>query len=290
MKKDIYTEVTNTIIQALEGGLAPWVMPWNPESPYSLPKNAITETCYRGINSVLLWATATKQGYKQHEWMTFNQAKSIGANVRKGEKSTQIIFYRSLTVTEKVKNTVTGTEEEVGVDIPMIKTFHVFNVEQMENLPERDSSAPVSAIERQQRVEDVIGATRAEIHFGGNKAFYSPSGDMIQMPHIEDFHTIEDYYATILHELSHWTGHKSRLHRDFKRFDEESYAMEELVAEISSAFLCASLGVSGKLQHENYIARWIKVLKEHKRAIFTAAARAADASDYILNINDKPIY
>lgn len=140
----------------------------------------------------------------------------------------------------------------------------------------------VSVIERQQRVEDVIDATYAEIRFGGSRAFYRPSEDCIYMPRVESFRSMEDYYSTILHELSHWTGHESRLQRDFKRFNEESYAMEELVAEMSSAFLCASLGVEGKLQHENYIASWIKVLKEHKRAIFTAAARAADASDYIL--------
>ncbi len=282
MKKDIYTEVTNRIIKALEGGLAPWVMPWNPKTPYTLPKNGATDKCYRGVNIVLLWAAAQEQGYKQHNWMTFNQAKTLGANVRKGEKSTEIIFYRTINITEKVKSVVTGKEEEKSVDIPMIKTFHVFNVEQIDNLPKYAPIAPLSVLQRQQRVEDTIDATRAEIYFGGNRAFYSPSEDYIQMPHVEGFRTIEDYYATILHELSHWTGHESRLHRDFRRFDEESYAMEELVAEMSSAFLCASLGVEGTLQHANYIASWIKLLKRHNRAIFTAAARAADASDYIL--------
>lgn len=284
MKKDIYTEVTNKIITALEGGLAPWVMPWNGEVPYSMPRNASTDTAYRGINVLLLWAEAIAKGYTQHAWMTFNQAKALGANVKKGEGATEIIFYRKLTVTEKVQSAITGQEEERAVDIPMIKTFHVFNIAQIENLPERVSVAPASVIERQQRVEDVIDATYAEIRFGGNRAFYRPSEDFICMPHVEDFRSIEDYYSTILHELSHWTGHESRLHREFKRFDEESYAMEELVAEMSSAFLCASLGIEGKLQHENYIASWIKVLKEHKRAIFTAAARAAEASDYILAV------
>lgn len=282
MKKDIYTEVTNRIIKALESGLAPWVMPWNPETPYSMPKNACTNTPYRGVNVLLLWGTAMEKGYNQQQWMTFNQAKTLGANVKKGEKSTEIIFYRTLTVTEKVTSIFTGKEEEIEVDVPMIKTFHVFNVEQIENLPERAIVAPISTIERQQRVEDVIDATRAEIRFGGSRAFYRPSEDQVYMPHVESFRSMEDYYSTILHELSHWTGHQNRLHRNFSRFDQESYAMEELVAEMSSAFLCASLGIEGKLQHENYIASWIKVLREHKRAIFTAAARAADASDYIL--------
>jgi antirestriction protein ArdC len=283
MKKDIYTEVTNKIIAALEKNIAPWVQPWSSNNTSSLPRNAVSNQHYRGINIILLWDACMSKGYKSSGWMTYKQAEALGSNVKKGEKGTEIIFYKKLQVNETLTDIEEATEKQVTVTIPMLKSFSVFNSEQIENLPKTFTEA--AQHETLSDIDNVIENTGAVIRHGGASAFFNPSQDYIAMPHQADFKSTPDYYATLLHELSHWTGHHSRLDRlaSIKRFGDEAYAMEELIAELSAAFLCAELGVKGKLQHENYIAHWLKVLREDKKAIFTAAAKASNAAEYIIN-------
>lgn len=281
-KRDVAAEVTAQIVEALERGTAPWVKPWRdgvgPCAEFGgrvgLPSNAASGRTYRGINVLLLWAAAFNKGYRDARWVTFNQAKALGGSVRKGEKATQIVFWKWL-----VKDEGLPTEKR----IPMARTFCVFNVEQCDGLQlDAPAPAPEHVDGAADRVAESVGAI---VRRGGDRAFYSPAIDFVQMPVAEAFRTRADYESTLLHELTHWTGHASRLDRNFaasKRFGDEAYAVEELVAELGAAFLCARLGVEGKLQHAEYLGHWARVLKADKHAIFTAAREAEKAAALLL--------
>ena len=271
MKPNIYESVTARILADLENGTAPWVKPWTGDC---MPYNAVSQRAYSGVNVLLLWATASAAGYDVPGWVTFKQAKELGGHVRKGEHGTGIIYAKQI-----IKNE--GTDEQETFS--MMRGYTVFNVAQCEGLPDRlyPRPAEVPEHERIARADRFISAVGATVHHGGGRAFYRISADEIHLPEMGAFKSPADYYATSLHEHGHWTGHKSRLDRDFASFDKHELAMEELVAEMTAAFLGAHLGIPAKLQHSEYIAGWISLLKDRNRAIFTAASKASKAADYL---------
>lgn len=266
-KQDITQTVTDALVAQLEAGVAPWVKPW--DSALSLPVNAWSGRAYRGGNVVMLWS----RGFHDPRWTTFNQAKAKGGSVRKGEKGTPVVFWSMFVKHE-------GTQEEQR--IPFARTFVLFNVEQC-TFPE-GVLAPLSAPEPSEPgAVDKLAAARGAVVCLADKACFRIVGDTIGMPQRAAFTSEREYDATLAHELIHWTGHESRLARTFgKRFGDQAYAAEELVAELGAAFLCARLGIPGSLQHASYLAAWIKLLKSDKHAIFTAAKAAEAAVEYLL--------
>ncbi len=276
----VYRHVTQSIIAELEQGAAPWVKPWKGGGRVGImPTNAITGHHYRGINVPILWHAADTHGFASHAWLTF-KALAKGAHVRKGEKGTQIVFTNQLTVKK-------DDAEDEERQISMLHAFTVFNVAQVEGLKEPDaaqgeSPPPAGA------ADAFAAATGADIRHGRDRACFVPSLDFVALPLPETFETAEQYHATKLHELVHWSGHKSRLSRDLNnRFGTQAYAAEELVAELGAAFLCAHLGVQGQLRHAAYIDSWLLLLKDDDRAIFTAASKASVAADYLRSFSEK---
>ena len=276
----VYENVTRSIIAELERGAAPWVKPWKGGNCIGImPANAITGHHYRGINVPILWHAADTHGFPSHAWLTFKQALEKGACVRKGEKGTQIVFTKQLTVKQ-------NDAEDEERQISMLRAFTVFNVAQVEGLAAPDSTPaqppPAGA------ADAFAAATGADIRHGGDKAYFVPSMDFIVLPDPESFENVQHYRATKLHELVHWSGHGTRLNRDLNnRFGTKAYAAEELVAELGAAFLCAHLGVQGQLRHAGYIDSWLSLLKEDDRAIFTAASKASAAADYLRAFSEK---
>lgn len=285
MKSDVYTKITDQIIAALEEGTRPWMKPWQAghvAGPVSRPLRSNGKP-YSGINIIMLWATAMQRGYNAPIWMTFKQAQELGAHVRKGEKGTLVVYASKITRTETNDN-----GEDIERDIPFMKGYTVFNIEQIDGLPAHYTATHPPCLNPEQRIaqaEAFFAATGADIRHGGDAAFYAPGPDFVQMPNFESFRDAGAYYATLAHECTHWTRHETRLDRDFgrKRFGDQGYAMEELVAEIGAAFLCADLALVPQIRddHAPYIAGWLKVLKGDKRAIFTAASHAQKAVDFL---------
>jgi antirestriction protein ArdC len=282
-RTDLYTRVTNSIIADLERGIRPWLTPWNAEHA----AGRITRPLrvggqpYKGINVMMLWASAMNQNFAAPIWMTFKQAKELNANVRKGSKGSLVVYADRLTKTE-VKD---GQESER--DIYFMKGYTVFNVEQIEGLPEHFYAVAAPQIDPVQRIDaadQFFANTEADIRYGGNQAYYAATPDYVQMPPFVSFKDAQSYYSTLAHEMTHWTRHPARLDRDFgrKKFGDEGYAREELVAEIGAAFLCCDLGITPEPRddHAAYLDHWLKVLKEDKRAIFQAAAHAQRAVDF----------
>jgi len=289
-RSDVYARVTEKIVEDLERGVRPWVKPWKAEHAAGRITRPLRHNGkpYSGINILMLWGSAVAQGFLAPIWMTFRQAKELGAHVRKGEKGALVVYAGALTRTEE--NAETGEEEER--EIPFMKGYSVFNVEQIEGLPTQFhalAEPQLETIERDEQAERFFAACRADIRHGGNQAYYAVHPDYVQMPPFEAFRDAESYYATLAHECTHWTRHPSRLDRDFgrkrhgPRSRDEGYAMEELVAELGAAFLSADLGITPEIRedHAAYIGSWLEVLKGDKRAIFHAAAHAQRAVDYL---------
>ncbi|WJV52337.1 zincin-like metallopeptidase domain-containing protein [Prodigiosinella aquatilis] len=276
-RTDIYQTVTDNIIAALEAGVKPWSCPWQRVPGMSgLPSNFATGIAYSGMNIMLLWCSASEQGFGDSRWMTYKQAQAVGGQVRKGEHGTTAIFYTTL---EK-------ENEDGEIDqIPMLKTFTVFNVEQIDGLPLRtETASPAGMFEPLPQAEKLFCRSGANIIEKGQNAFFKPSTDEIWLPERYLFSDAANFYATGLHELVHWSGAKNRLNREMKgRFGSEDYAFEELIAELGSAFLMADLGIAGEVQHESYIASWLKALKNDKRYIFKAASAASKAHRYLMD-------
>ncbi|WP_431284504.1 ArdC family protein [Humitalea sp. 24SJ18S-53] len=286
MKTDIYERVTARIITDLEQGERPWFKPWNAEHAAGRITRPLRHNGqpYRGINVVMLWSAAVAAGYTAPIWMTYRQAQELGAQVRKGETGSLVVFASTITRT----GTDESSGQEVEEEIPFIKGYTVFNVEQIDGLPAHfyTPAAPrLDPVQRIAKAEAFFSASGASIRHGGNMAFYSVTEDRVQMPPFETFKDAESYYVTLAHEVTHWTRHPSRLDRDFgrKRWGDEGYAMEELVAELGAAFLSVDLDLTPepRADHAAYIAHWLKVLKADKRAIFSAAAYAQRAADYL---------
>ncbi len=283
--KDVYARVTDRIIFDLERGARPWIRPWSadhmegriirPQRHNGLP--------YSGINVLMLWSASIERGFGSPTWMTYRQARELEAQVRKGEKGSLVVYANRLSVKEE---NAKGEEQER--EVPYLKAYSVFNIEQIDGLPQRYYARPeprFTPVERIGHAETFFEATRADIRYGGARAYYAASTDHIQMPPIEAFRDAESFYATLGHEAAHWVGAPHRLARDFggKRFGSQSYAREELVAELGAAFLCADLEITPEIRedHASYLASWLRVLKEDKRAIFNAAAHAQRAVDYL---------
>ncbi len=291
-RTDVYTRVTDAIVAELEKGVRPWLKPWNAEHAagrITRPLRFKGEP-YKGINVLMLWTSAVAQGFAAPIWLTFNQAKQLGAHVKKGAKGSLVVYADRITKSE------TGEDgEETDRDIFFMKGYTVFNVEQVEGLPEHYYAVAAPQLDPVQRIEaaDLFFAnTHADIRHGGNQAYYSPHSDYVQMPPFEAFKDAESYCSTLAHEITHWTKHDSRLSRDFgrKKFGDEGYAREELVAEIGAAFLSCDLGITPQPRedHASYLDHWLKVLKEDKRAIFQAAAYAQKAVDYLHSLQPQP--
>lgn len=286
MFTDVYQRITDQIVAELEKGVRPWLKPWNAvhaAGRITRPLRA-SGIPYRGINVLMLWAAATAQGFNAPLWLTYKQAQELGGQVRKGEKGSLVVYANTIKRTEQDE----ATGEDLEREIPFMKGYSVFNAEQVDGLPahfyavQEPALDPVARIER---AEAFFAATGAVIREGGDRAFYSKAEDRVQMPPFVAFKEPEAYYATLAHELTHWTKHEKRLARDFgrKRFGDEGYAMEELVAELGAAFVCADLALTPapRAEHAAYIASWLKALKDDKRAIFAAAAHAQRAADYL---------
>lgn len=283
-RTDIYARVTDRIISDLERGVRPWLRPWNASHTaggITIPRRH-NGTPYRGINILLLWGEMMDKGYASDTWMTFRQALELKAHVRKGEHGSTVVYADRVTKTETNEK-----GEDVEQEIPFLKAYTVFNVEQIEGLPasyhvqpER-TGEPLPLIAR---AEAFFAATGATIRHGGSRAYYAPGPDVIQLPPSEAFRDAESYAATKAHELTHWTGHPSRLARILgKRFGDDAYAAEELIAELGAAFLCADLGITPEPRedHAAYLDHWLRVLRTDKRAIFAAAAYAQRAVDHL---------
>ena len=289
----LYQEVTNKIISDLEGGIVPWVQPWGRvdiDTRLSLPRNARTTKTYSGINILLLWGAVITGGYASQSWLTFKQALELGGCVRKGEKGWTVCFADSfIPKNEKERASQEGSDPQ---SIPFLKRYTVFNIAQCEGLPEELNQSAPPAPDREiiPRAEALITATSASFQIGGEIACYIPALDAIRVPPQTVFHDQINYYRTVFHELGHWTGHPSRLARDLTtKFASNGYAREELVAELATAFVCASLGIVPTVRHADYLGNWLQVLKEDARAIFKAASMASKACDYILAFEQKII-
>lgn len=274
--RDIQQEITDRIVAQLEAGTPPWLKPWKDgrSANTMLPYNAAAKTSYHGVNILTLWAESDARGYSSNGWMTFNQAKEKGGSVRKGEHGAPVVYWNF----REYEN-----DEGDKKKIPFVKYSTVFNLEQLDGIEAPDITNDRDVSDSIEHAYKFVKNTGADIRHGGNSACFIPSRDLIQMPNFEQFRDAENYYATLLHELTHWTHGTGRIDRDFgrKRWGDAGYAMEELVAEMGAAFLCAELGITAELQHASYIASWIKVLKEDKRAIFTAASHASKAAEFL---------
>ncbi len=279
MQQDIYSQITNRIIEALEGHqVGSWTCPWNKnKAPFPL------RSCgkpYSGVNVLVLWCAANSRGYRSAFWFTYRQAAELGAHVKKGERGNTVVYASS--VKREKENAAGEVTEKV---IPFLKSYTVFNAEQIEGLPAHFYAERKNNLSDEQRnafAEAWLANVPAEIRHGGNRAFYSSKHDFIQLPDFGDFKKPEGYYSTRAHELVHWTGHVSRNNRDFSgRFGTDKYAFEELIAEIGASFVCDALSLPSQIdtEHAPYIADWIKVLKGDKRAIFTAATQAQKAME-----------
>jgi len=296
IQQDVYTRITNKIIEDLEKGVRPWMKPWSADHAAGNITKPLRHNGqpYNGINVIMLWSEAFAQGYSAPIWMTFRQAKQLGGNVKKGEHGSLVVYANTFTKNEQDEE----TGEEVEQEVPFLKGYTVFNVEQIENLPEHyyaTKEAPqIDPAERIAHVDQFLENLGADVRHGGNRAFYTIGADYIQMPHFQFFKDPESYYATRLHETVHWTRHPSRLDRDFgrKKWGDEGYAMEELVAELGSAYMAADLGLEPEVRedHTAYIESWLEVLKKDKRAIFTAAAHAQRAADFMHRMNPAQDY
>jgi antirestriction protein ArdC len=292
--RDVYSRITDKIIADLEHGVRPWLKPWNADHAAGritrpLRHNGIP---YKGINVVMLWSASVSKGYACPLWLTFKQVQELGGNVRKGETGELVVYANRITRTETDDK---GEEQER--EIAFLKGYTVFNAEQCEGLPahytakaEPPALFPIARIERADRF---FAATGALIRHGGTRAYYAEGADYVQMPPFETFRDAESYAATLAHEMTHWTKHETRLARDFGRVrhGDEGYAKEELVAELGSAFLAADLELTPEVRedHAAYIGSWLKALRDDKRLIFSAAAHAQRATDYLHGLQQAAV-
>ncbi|MBR0755379.1 DUF1738 domain-containing protein [Bradyrhizobium jicamae] len=290
---DLYARITDRIVTELERGVRPWVRPWaaaNMAGRITRPLRHNGQP-YTGINVVLLWSEAVARGFHSPIWMTFKQASELGAHVRKGETGSTVVYASRFT---KLETDAHGGEVER--DIPFLKAYTVFCVDQIDGLPEHYYDRPavvVSTIERSARADAFFANTGAIVRHGGSMAFYAPSSDHIQLPPIESFRDTASYIAVRAHETVHWTAPAHRVNRDLSRYgkDRSERAREELIAELGSCFLCADLGISPELEprpdHASYLASWLEVLSSEKRFIFSAAAHAQRAVAYLHDLQPK---
>lgn len=285
----IYQDITRSIIAQLEAGTVPWVQPWRSTgaSALGMPVNAGSKRPYSGINILILWNAAASHGFSSNTWLTFRQALELGGNVRRGACGTTAVYADRFTP-EDEKRRAAESGDKPGA-IPFLKRFTLFNTEQCERLPD---GCGVAAPPRDPdivlpEVEDLIKATGIDFRIGGAHGFYHPTHDFVQVPRPDDYFEPINWHRTALHEISHASGHSSRLNRDLSGYrGNAAYAREELIAEISAAYLCATLGIVPTVRHADYIGSWLTVLKNDDRAIVKAASAASKAAEYILSFRN----
>ena len=284
---DLYQSVTNQIIVALEAGTPPWICPWHRGDADVAPANITTGKPYRGVNVLLLNMQLMGRGFARNRWLTFNQALALGGLVRRGEHGTPIVFFKMHEVAADAQRAAPDADGRRV--IPMLRSFTVFNVDQVDHLPAAMRAAAPSPQpwDADVAAESLLAASGARIQHGGSRAFYRPSDDVIQLPPTGAFDSASDYYGVALHELTHWTAHPDRCNRQLSgRASIDAYAFEELIAEMGSAFLTNHCRLPGQLQHASYIASWLAALRNDKRLIFTAASQAQKAADYLLALDE----
>lgn len=301
-QSEIRESITNQIVEALKsGGLPPWRRPWGVSGNSGFPTNAVSGRRYSGVNVLLLQMASMRHQHRSKFWGTFNQWTAMNGRIKKrpdnvlpGQWGCQIVFFKPITKTVFDRNT--GEEREES--FPLLRTYTCFNIDQVEgdhldHLRAKDEEPTSSEFLDFSPADEALKATGADIRFGGDRAFYEPIGDFIQMPPKHRFNPAHEFYGTACHEAMHWTGHVSRLNRlkSGTRFGDQNYAFEELVAEIGAAFLLAELGVpqSGDpSNHNSYVASWLKSLQNDSRYIFRAATAASKAADYVLSFSRQP--
>lgn len=299
-KASLHADVTAQIIAELETGRLPWVQPWETIGlPPGLPRNAVSGRHYSGINVLLLWLRTIEQGHASHGWLTYRQCARLGGQVRRGEHGSCVIYVdRRMPRGEEARAV---EEEREARQVLFLRRFVVFNADQCDGLPtdmagarvvSRESNGVASAdgfeVERDPLADGVIAATGADFRIGGDRAYYAPGGDYVQVPLRELYRHPLDWYRTAFHELGHWTGHASRLAREQGgRFGDAWYAREELVAEMTSAFVCAELGITPSVRHADYLGAWLDLLRADDRAILRAAGQASRAAALILPSEDR---
>jgi antirestriction protein ArdC len=274
-RQTVYEQITDRIISMLEKGTVPWQKPWNVQT--GLPRNLVTKKAYRGINIFLLHAMS----YESPFWLTFRQAQELGGTVRKGEKACPVVFWRQLEVEDKESHEIEK--------IPMLRFYYVFNTAQVDGLKNIPATVETPATVSTTAEEIVaLMPKRPEIKHGLAKAFYSPSADIVAMPDRARFDTEAGYFATLFHELTHASGHKSRLNRqtltESAGFGSNPYCREELIAEMGAAFLCGQAGIAENILENSaaYVQNWLEQLQNDKKLIVQAAAQAQKAADFIL--------
>lgn len=286
-KEDLHQRITNQIVAAIEAGAGDYQMPWNPKlctgPAIGLPHNPVGHYAYHGINIVALWASQQHNAYDTAEWATFRQWQAAGAQVRKGEKGTLTVFFKA---SGSGQQSAESNQQELRRHF-IAKAAYVFNAAQVDGF---NPSAPpeLTRIDRHAAAEIFINASKASIYHDSRQACYISSKDEIHLPPDGAFKDAQGYYSVALHELVHWSGHASRCNRELRnRFGTEAYAAEELIAELGAAFLCAELGISPepRIDHARYIESWLRILKDDKRAIFTAATKANQAVLYLQSLN-----
>lgn len=275
--RNLHKEISDKIIEAMEAGTLPWIKPWSGIGSGGMPRNAITRRAYSGANVTLLWLSAEKHGYSSGRWLTYKQASEAGGNVRKGEKSTSICYAATYE-----KENAQGEKDF----IPFLKSYAVFALEQCEGLDHLiEKPKAVNPQQRDAECDAFIASTLADVRHGEGRAYYNSKGDFIMLPPYETFNGANGYYGTALHELVHWSGHEARCNRQFgKRFGDQAYAAEELVAELGAAFMCAEFGYDAVTQHAAYIENWIKLLKDDSKAFITASSKASAAVEYLRSL------
>jgi antirestriction protein ArdC len=285
-RASLHQDITGKIIVELEAGRLPWVQPWGGagvRAPLAMPKNGATKRQYSGVNVLILWGAVVEHGFSGQSWLTFRQALGLGGHVRKGERGTTVVYAdRFIPDDERDRARRDGDEPHA---IPFLKRFTVFNTDQCEDLPDEVATAapPVPDGLILPQAEALIRATGAEVRIGGDRAYYDVANDYVRVPPPQAYFEPINWHRTALHELGHWSGAAHRLGRDLSGgFGSKKYAQEELVAEIASAFQCASLGIVPTVRHADYIGSWLEVLREDDRAIVRAASAASKAAEYLL--------
>lgn len=279
-QNEIYQQVTDRIVAALQEGHIPWHRPWNIEG--GAHRAMSNKKTYRGVNQILLTLTSLSEGYKSPWWVTYKQAEKLGGQVRKGEKSTMVVFFKMIPYEEEDKN---GEKQKRA--FPFLKYFRVFNIEQCDGI--EAPVIPASEFTTLEQAEALVDQMpdRPEINFGFSQAAYSAAEDEVRMPTEDQFDSLEEYYATLYPELVHSTGHESRLNRcpEYTPDGVEAYAKEELIAEIGGSMLCSLVGINHEKTITNtqaYIDNWIRELNENPRLIVQAASKAQGAADFIV--------
>jgi antirestriction protein ArdC len=287
-RADVYQEITDQMVAMLEAGTRPWSRSWNGSTAPNIPLRS-TGVPYRGINVLTLWVVAMTKGYASPHWLTFKQALALGGCVRKGEKGSTVVYANKIEVDDKGERGDTG--EDGKRQVAFLKRYTVFNAEQIDGI-EAKYLAPLSVITatnpdaRDAELDTLFSRVPVTVRHHGSQPYYQPSGDHVVMPEFADFHTGDDYYSTLAHELCHATGHVDRLARpSLISTKREDYAREELVAELGAAFVSGAIGIKlhDREDHAAYLASWLQALRNDKRCIFTAATQAQAAADWLLS-------